>query len=71
MSVDRIRTPADLSGVLREYCEDPTVDPSPYEIRRASAAEADKWRRTMAPEDAAAVMRGYLESRLGYYREPL
>jgi hypothetical protein len=63
-----IREPSDLPGVLREYCEDPTADPSPYEIRRASAAEADKWRRTMAPEDTAAVMRGYLESPLPYYR---
>ncbi|MGH7340437.1 MAG: sulfotransferase [Candidatus Rokuibacteriota bacterium] len=64
-----IRPPSNLPSVLREYCEDPAAEPSPYEIRRASTVEADKWRRTMAPEHAAAVMRGYLASSLRYYRE--
>ena len=64
-----IRPPTDLPSVLREYCESPATEPSPYEIRRSSTSEADKWRHTMAPDDAAAVMRGYLASPLPYYRE--
>ena len=64
-----IRPPSDLPSVVREFCEDSTTEPSPYEIRRSSVAEAEKWRRTMAPEHAAAVMRGFLKSSLPYYRD--
>lgn len=64
-----IRPPAGLAGVLQEFCEAPAAASSPYDIRRTSAAEADKWRRTMPPAQVAAVMRGYLRSPLRYYRE--
>jgi hypothetical protein len=64
-----IRPPADLPDVLSEFCERESRNPAPYEIRRASPWEADKWRRTMPRAAAEAVMRGYLESSLRDYRE--
>jgi hypothetical protein len=64
-----IRPPSDLTSVLRGFCEQQNPNPSPYELHRVSRQEADKWRGTMAPDDAADVMRGYRQAPLGYYRD--
>jgi hypothetical protein len=55
--------------VLWELSEQQNPNPLPYDIRRVSSQEADKWRATMAPDDAAAVLRGYAQTPLSYYRD--
>lgn len=65
-----LREPTDFTGIIETYCTRSESPDHPYDIRRASMHEADKWQRNLSAEQIEAVMRGYLRSGLAHYRQP-
>lgn len=63
-----LRLPAKLRSVMAEFCENQNGDGRPYEIRRLSRGEVNKWRKNLSQPQIDAVMKGYFKSPLGYYR---
>lgn len=64
-----IRPPINFNQVLEEYCQTGKEPANPYEIKRASSHEADKWRKKLSPAEIAAVRQGYDQTGLKYYRD--
>jgi hypothetical protein len=64
-----LREPTDLPGIITTYCTRAETPDHPYEIRRTSLDEMDKWQRSLSAEQSEAVMRGYLRSELSHYRQ--
>ena len=54
---------------IREFSENPDEIRSPYEVRRMSLHETDKWKRNLTQTEIDAVRKGYMRSALDYYRE--
>ena len=66
-----LRLPEAFDDLLTELCEARSDAYGAYDVRRASAAEAFKWKQSLSRADIDAVMRGYLRSPLPYYRDDL
>lgn len=63
-----LRLPTEFERVVAEFCENQNYDARPYEIRRLSQGEVNKWRTNLSQTQIDAVMKGYLRSPLEYYR---
>jgi len=64
-----VRKSLEFGKVLSDYCDGTGNSEDPYELRRSSRDEVDKWRENVSPADIDAVMRGYERSGLKYYLE--
>jgi Sulfotransferase domain len=63
-----LRLPAEFDRVVAEFCENQNYGSAPYEVRRLSRNEVNKWKTNLSQAQIDSVMKGYLRSPLEYYR---
>jgi hypothetical protein len=65
-----VRPPEDYTPLIRRLCQAEEDPNSPYDIRRTSALEIDKWRDGLSAEAIQELRAGYFDSPLQQYRAP-
>jgi len=66
-SILGVRKPKEFDNIINNYCETVSDGSDPYNIRRSSINEVDKWSKNLPQSSIAAIMNGYRKTGLGYY----
>jgi hypothetical protein len=64
-----LRLPEDFAQVISRYCESGGDAGSPYETRRLSASQINKWRTRLSGGQIQSLHTGHVKSPLEFYRD--
>jgi len=63
-----VRLPAEFTRIVAEFCDNQNYQGHPYDVRRLSSGEINKWEKNLSESQINAVMKGHLRAPLEYYR---
>jgi hypothetical protein len=63
-----ISTPPDLEEIIRSYTRKHNVSTGPYQTKRISKSEVNKWKSNLPENRISQLKEGYLKADFSYYR---
>ena len=65
-----VGAPEDFDSVIEQYCYSKVDLSSGYQTERNSKLTAEKWKHKLSSEQINSLRKGFLNTRLDFYREP-